>query len=154
LDSSVLGRRQDTDAKSVESRLHQPPKQPELNCPECSSERLYKDGLRYLSSGESVQRWLCRVCGYRFSEPRPQTLSHEGVKQSLNTEGGLVSGYRLCAISKVKKLDAAEIKTVAGEKSQLNADTEGLHAQYLAYLEREGFVEESRFPYLIQRLEC
>ena len=50
------------------------------------------------------------------------------------------------------ELDAAEIKTVAGEISQLKADTEGLHAQYIAYLEREGFVEESRFPYLMQRL--
>jgi hypothetical protein len=32
------------------------------------------------------------------------------------------------------------------KKNQLNADTEGLHAQFLTYLEREGFVEESSFP--------
>jgi hypothetical protein len=28
---------------------------------------MYKDGLRYTNEGE-VQRFLCRVCGYRFSE--------------------------------------------------------------------------------------
>ena len=39
-------------------------------CPECGSESLYKDGLRYLADGSSVQRYLCRVCSYRFSWPR------------------------------------------------------------------------------------
>ncbi|MGQ9507535.1 MAG: transposase, partial [Candidatus Bathycorpusculaceae bacterium] len=37
-------------------------------CPSCGSDRLYKDGLRHLSDGSSVQRWLCRNCGYRFTE--------------------------------------------------------------------------------------
>ena len=44
--------------------------QKELRCPQCSSERLYKDGLRYLKNGLSVQRWLCRECGYRFTQPQ------------------------------------------------------------------------------------
>ena len=39
-----------------------------LKCPECGSERVFKDGLRYMASGE-IQRFLCRACGYRFSEP-------------------------------------------------------------------------------------
>ncbi|MEM3000099.1 MAG: hypothetical protein QXX34_06220, partial [Candidatus Bathyarchaeia archaeon] len=43
---------------------------PLLRCPECGSERLYRDGMRYLRSGEARQRWLCRNCGYRFSEKR------------------------------------------------------------------------------------
>ena len=44
--------------------------QKELRCPQCSSKRLYKDGLRYLKNGLSVQRWLCRKCGYRFTQPQ------------------------------------------------------------------------------------
>lgn len=122
------------------------------HCPECTSHRLYKDGVRQTNSGD-VQRYLCRGCGFRFSEHRPQALSHESVKHSLNTKGGLVSGYRLSAIVKeAKKLDAAETKTVAGENSQLKADVEGLVAQYMAYLEREGHAQETRYPYLIRRL--
>ena len=39
-----------------------------LRCPECSSVRLYRAGLRHLSNGKTVQRWLCRSCEYRFSE--------------------------------------------------------------------------------------
>ncbi|MDI6848033.1 MAG: hypothetical protein QMD23_07935, partial [Candidatus Bathyarchaeia archaeon] len=51
--------------------LHDPAAQPpKLPCPECGSERLYKDGLRYLKDGSTVQRWLCRDCGYRFSQPQ------------------------------------------------------------------------------------
>lgn len=37
-------------------------------CPSCGSERLYKDGLQYSADGTSVQRWLCRMCGFRFTK--------------------------------------------------------------------------------------
>jgi integrase len=40
-----------------------------MQCPRCGSTRLYRDGLRYLADGTSVQRWLCRDCGYRFTNP-------------------------------------------------------------------------------------
>ncbi len=68
-DFGVLGRRQDSDGKSVDSRLHQPPKQPIIECPQCHSQRLYRGGFRYLFDGIPVQRWLCRDCNYRFSPP-------------------------------------------------------------------------------------
>jgi len=41
-----------------------------LCCPQCGSRLLYKDGLRYLADGSTIQRYLCRNCGYRFSENR------------------------------------------------------------------------------------
>ena len=31
------------------------------NCPECGSEKLYKDGLRYLPSGSGVQRYYVEL---------------------------------------------------------------------------------------------
>ena len=37
-------------------------------CPECGSSRMWKDGLRWTGSGHPIQRYLCRGCGYRFSE--------------------------------------------------------------------------------------
>ena len=39
-----------------------------MRCPECGSARTYKDGFRDSKSGKA-QRYLCRVCGYRFSKP-------------------------------------------------------------------------------------
>lgn len=51
-----------------------------------------------------------------------------------------------------KKLDtAAKIKTVAGEE-KLPQDAKGLIAQFMAYLEREGYDQETRYLYLIRRL--
>ena len=41
--------------------------QASIRCPECASQRVWKDGLRKTGNGE-VQRWLCRSCGFRFSE--------------------------------------------------------------------------------------
>ena len=40
----------------------QPPK-----CPECNASNNWKDGLRYTNNGQ-IQRYICRDCGYRFSE--------------------------------------------------------------------------------------
>jgi len=36
-------------------------------CSQCRSQRVWKDGLRETIRGP-VQRWICRDCGYRFSE--------------------------------------------------------------------------------------
>ena len=42
----------------------------EPNCPECGSSRVWRDGLRYPKEGSSpIQRYLCRSCGRRFSQP-------------------------------------------------------------------------------------
>jgi integrase len=40
----------------------------EVSCSECGSKKVWKDGLRYNGEDET-QRYLCRVCGYRFSKP-------------------------------------------------------------------------------------
>ena len=40
-----------------------------IKCPECGSSFLYKDGFRYTIEGQ-IQRYLCRSCGFRFSEPK------------------------------------------------------------------------------------
>jgi len=62
-------------------------------------------------------------------------------------------GRRLSAIlQEAKKLDATtEIKTVAGEE-KLPQETKGLIAQFMAYLEREGYSPGTRYVYLIRRL--
>ena len=44
------------------------PAQPPIKCPECSSTKTWKDGLRYTNLG-TVQRYICRNCAYRFSDP-------------------------------------------------------------------------------------
>ena len=103
--------------KSAESGgPHQTPKQPQpdnttsitcsqdprsnsqaLKCPECGCERLYRDGLRYLADGRSVQRWLCTLCRYRFSQPKVEVdvagKVHEGVDHILDSGDIHASGF-------------------------------------------------------------
>ncbi len=82
-------------------------------CPQCGSQRLHRDGLRYLADGSSVQRWLCRDCGYRFTEP-----SKTKPKWSINKPTALTVRRRICANHKEAKnlTNATETKTVAGER--------------------------------------
>ncbi|MCK4481630.1 hypothetical protein KAU55_00275, partial [Candidatus Bathyarchaeota archaeon] len=47
------------------------PAQPPIKCPECDSLKTWKDGLRYTNLGP-MQRYICRDCGYRFSDPNVQ----------------------------------------------------------------------------------
>jgi len=57
------GQSQPQNSLSLETLIHE-----SIRCPECGSKRLWKDGLRYLADGSAIQRFLCRTCGYRFSQ--------------------------------------------------------------------------------------
>lgn len=56
------------DMEAIESMAGKPVEET-LKCPSCNSNCLFKDGLRKLADGFKVQRYLCRDCGYRFTEP-------------------------------------------------------------------------------------
>jgi DNA-directed RNA polymerase subunit M/transcription elongation factor TFIIS len=119
------------------------PQQDCVKCPECGSHRSYKDGLRVLSDGSETQRFLCRDCGYRFSN------GHNSSK----TDSNIGNTRQLCVIlQEAKKLDSAtEIKTVAGEekdslinyawlqkKRGLGENTIALRCYILKALQRKG----------------
>jgi integrase len=72
---SLEGRREENETNTLTTNAHAPDSHSHStthshakSCPQCGSNRLYRDGLRYLADGSSVQRWLCRNCGSRFSE--------------------------------------------------------------------------------------
>ena len=75
----------------------------EVCCPQCGSKSLYKDGLRYLNDGSTVQRWLCKNCGYQFSDPdNMEDCKHSAVRNiqkiptsSLKTPDGLPYGCQV-----------------------------------------------------------
>jgi integrase/predicted RNA-binding Zn-ribbon protein involved in translation (DUF1610 family) len=76
-----------------------------LSCPECGSAKIYKDGLRYTVNG-GVQRFLCRGCGFRFSDPATTAL--KGVRDN--------NGSSQVCVTEAKNLDTqAESKAVCAE---------------------------------------
>jgi len=95
-------------------------------CPQCDSQGpFYKDGVRHLTTGETVQRYLCTECFYRFSNPNKDCLTNDGTIQICTSR------------PRVKNLvTATESKTVAGEIQ--NLDTKGRIIEYLFYLKKQG----------------
>jgi integrase len=133
-------------------------------CPSCSPKvtKVYRDGLRIKADGSSVQRWLCRDCGLRFSEKPLQEIS----ERSLNSSGALASKRQICALG-AKNLTATEVKTVAGDKpkqrkpanfgnpkniEKLTGMPRRLMEDFTDYLVREGYVEENQYGPLLAHL--
>ncbi len=106
-----------------------------LACPECNSNRFYKDGLRYANEGQ-IQRYLCRNCGYRFSEK-----SYKVCPTNRN--------HQLCVIKKAKKLDSqTETKTVAGVSLIDNQGNKGKIIEYLWYMKKQGYAKTTVQTYV------
>lgn len=127
------------------------------SCPECGSSNVWRDGLR----GE-VQRWLCRGCGFRFSQ-KPVS---DGKEQALNTGSNVPLERQIC-VSETKNLEpATEIKPVAGDmekalkkkigfgrkNSSVSCEVRALVAVYEGWLEKEGYSGESHYPNDVLRL--
>jgi integrase/ribosomal protein L37AE/L43A len=51
-------------------------------CPKCASSTLWRNGQRTSPYGDSIQRWLCRKCGYIFSDPK-QLEAYRNMVQTL-----------------------------------------------------------------------
>ena len=95
-------------------------------CPNCHSERNWKDGTRDIVVS-SVQRFVCRECGYRFSD--------NSYKVNLLNEN-----RQLCAKLEAKKLEpATETKTVADDTPTREA--KGKLVQYVIWAQKEGLAE-------------
>ncbi|MEM3459485.1 MAG: tyrosine-type recombinase/integrase [Candidatus Bathyarchaeia archaeon] len=132
---------------------NQTPKQPQLKCPQCSSTSLYKDGLRYLSNGSSVQRWLCRNCGYRFTDPNqkaktewknpPSGLNSPSALyyscQGNNDPNGRVPTARKAALT----LATVENNAKSGQAgaTEQTVDIHGKIVDYIWHLKKKGLKE-------------
>jgi integrase len=123
--------------------LAQPPKQ--SSCPQCGSNRLYRDGLRYLPEGRTAQRWLCRQCYYRFSQKEPLRKNQDW---QINTAPSYLSKRQVCDLltRASKNLTTAEPKierpSVGGTK-HTEADTKGKLIEYCFHLKKQGYADET-----------
>jgi len=111
-------------------------------CPECGSKRIWKDGLRETNFG-SVQRFICRDCGRRFTEKS-------------NIYSRVNSGCQLSAILKeAKKLDSAtETKTVVGESQKVAQDAKGKILEFAWHLKKQNSSDSTlkTFTCLLKKL--
>ena len=150
-------------------------------CPSCGSQRIWKDGLRYpRGDGDPVQRWLCRDCGYRFSETSQSSFVGQRKKfivgQTLGREfngSGTSEGHqrihtnslkrqlltlerRVCVSEReAKNLAEVESRTEKRAAGATKPDAEtikGIIAKFAYWLEKEGYYEDSGYLHLIRTL--
>ena len=87
-------------------------------CPSCGDSNPYSNGHRY-SYGLEIQRFKCRVCGYRFSDPASKTLN-------VNPDNVLDSQQNfLC-----KEIDLLAALEQKESGAGINATQQGLIVEY------------------------
>ncbi|MEM3628284.1 MAG: hypothetical protein QXE06_02835 [Candidatus Bathyarchaeia archaeon] len=105
-----------------------------LRCPQCGSTLLYKDGLRYLADSSSIQRYLCRNCGYRFSETR---------KPYINTyTKGECDAHQKAARLLVEAQGQTE-KQEAGATETVKPPPNASILEYAWWLKKQGYSEST-----------
>ena len=107
-----------------------------VKCPQCGSDAVVKDGLRYLRDGSYVQRFYCKMCGYRFSD---------GVKSSkayilpyyFNTIDAHGEKILMEAQRQIEKWQAG------GTETQQQSDVKGKILEFLWHLQKQGYSTET-----------
>jgi len=125
------------------------------SCPECGSAKIWRDGLRYVRGKTApVQRWICCLCGFRFSEPSERVSTVH--RQILNSHATLASNRRVrVADGAMTNLVTVETRTeekAAGATPTDPATLKGLIVKYMAFLEKEGASAGTEYPKIIGRL--
>jgi integrase len=115
-------------------------------CPQCGSKKLWRDGLRYSPFGDRIQRWLCRNCGLRFSDPRDVQRALSAFERVERVDTKAVKGRgdkalecQIC-VEETKNFAATELKTVAGE---IGKQQQGTILDYAWKLKKRGLAEST-----------
>ena len=125
----------------------------EVCCPQCGSKSLWKDGLRYLAGG-TVQRWLCKGCGYRFSDSKSkedcdcpavrdvQKIPTSSLKTSDSLPYGCQVGARIQSEAKnLVELESRIRKRAAGATTKTEEEVKGKIVEFLWYLKKQGYAK-------------
>jgi len=130
-------------------------------CPQCGSQRVWKDGIRYTDFGE-IQRYLCRNCAYRFSHSEASEPSERLQKLHTMILKSKADKTILCRVSATQTKGAknlVEVETRTQEKAagatRLDPATiKGKIIEFAFWLQKQGYAEETwpKRVYNIERL--
>ncbi|MCD6241393.1 site-specific integrase [Candidatus Bathyarchaeota archaeon] len=112
-------------------------------CPECGSRRVWKDGLRYTSVG-AIQRYICRECGYRFSESPMEKPRKIALYKTTNCRvGGWDDQPKNSAKAVLALRDIVKKKAVGTREPTETAEIKGKIVEFLWEAEKEGLAHET-----------
>jgi integrase len=112
----------------------------EGTCPQCGSKSLYKAGLRYLRTGEPVQRWLCRDCSLRFTRSNNPDFAIKMENKPINWSSTYSSSSRVCDLLQESKnlTEKPQMETAQREGTAQLADKTGKIVEFLWNLSQNG----------------
>ena len=127
----------------------QPPK-----CPQCNSQKLWRDGLRYKNNEQPIQRWLCRDCALRFSNPYRSLSERSEHVSTLHTKSSYTHRalpfHRLVCVTEAEGTkNLAEETTVKSEAEArqpttiTNTTIKGKIIEYSFHLQKQGYAPET-----------
>lgn len=133
----------------AECRLPQPIGVSPLNppCPRCGCTKVWRDGTRFSVFGDKIQRWLCRDCKLRFSDPKETMQAWSKLKhvetvytKSLKSRVDKDITCQIC-VKETKNL-AAEQKTqvLRGNDS---ATVNGKIVEYEFWMLKQGYAKST-----------
>jgi len=118
-------------------------------CPKCRSRRVWRDAKRYTPQGFEIQRWSCRDCGVRFSDPTDTQRAKEAMNRAVETvdtkllkmADRIVTTCQIC-VTETKNLEAEQQKTEVLRRTD-PAATNGKIVEYEFWLLKRGYAEST-----------
>jgi integrase/predicted RNA-binding Zn-ribbon protein involved in translation (DUF1610 family) len=116
-------------------------------CPKCGSNKIWRDGQRQIYN-ETIQRWLCKNCGFRFSDPKELAAFRNKMKKlrlpngeskplKSNPDKLLTSQIR---VTETKNLEPEQKIQQVPER---RIDIKGKIVDYAWKMQKEGYKKES-----------
>jgi integrase len=134
-----------TKAGSKSCKLEFPPSSTSVSplCPQCKSKKVWKDGTRYSMFGGKIQRWLCRDCSLKFSDPDDMRKAKKILEtvetietQSLKTPTNIVTTSQIC-VTETKNLAAEQTSRQVLRGNQ--AENKGTIVEFSFWLLKQGY---------------
>ena len=111
------------------------------SCPKCASKKVWRAAKRYTKLGDEIQRWYCRECGLRFSDPKDVVIAKNKLKrleeiesESLKTTSHIVGNYQIC-VTETKNLEAEQQISEVLRRKEIG-EAQGKIIEYAWWLKR------------------
>ena len=147
--------------------------QSSVKCPECGSGKVYRNGHAQSDFGLRIQRYVCRACGRRFSDPddlkkakqvADNALPSNSDSHNLNCEGANSKSSQVCVLNEeAKNLTNETIEQISvslREKPKesdtqltVKADIDLVIADYKQYIQKEHEVGDLTLSKYVPRLK-
>ena len=116
-------------------------------CPKCNSKRVWRDGQRTIYC-ETIQRWFCKNCGYRFSDPAQladfrsmmaKLKPQNGESKLIKSKGDKLLTRQIC-VTETKNLEPEQQVIQVPER---RIDTTGKIIEFAWKMQKEGYGKET-----------